>query len=77
MSENHPEFTRVYEGAGYTVKAHPKSCFFCDHLTDIYWDYTNGPYMFTCEKRYMTTPDDEDPIVIGMHGACPDFVEEE
>lgn len=71
------ELTRIYKGPGYTVKAHPKSCFFCQHLTDIWWDYTNGPYMFMCEKRQMTEDSDEDPIEIGMHGNCPDFMESE
>lgn len=23
-------------------------CAFCDNCTDLYFDYTNGPYMFLC-----------------------------
>ena len=34
------EHTRIFRGPGYAVKAHPKSCFFCQHLTDIFYDYT-------------------------------------
>ena len=26
----------------------PKSCAFCDHCTDVFWD-SHGPYMFGCE----------------------------
>lgn len=26
--------------------AHKNSCLFCKHCTDIFYDYTNGPYMF-------------------------------
>lgn len=26
-----------------------KHCVFCKHCTDIYWDFTNGPYMCFCE----------------------------
>ena len=29
----------------------PKSCLFCRHCIDIFWDYTNGPYLFFCELR--------------------------
>lgn len=24
-------------------------CLFCDHCTDVFWDFTNGPYMMICE----------------------------
>lgn len=24
-------------------------CVFCRHCTDIFYDYTNGPYMFMCD----------------------------
>ena len=63
------EQTRIFHGPGYTVKAHPKSCFFCQHLTDIFYDYTNGPYGFGCDL--------EGYIETGMLGVCPDFKEEE
>ena len=26
-----------------------RSCLLCKHCTDLYWDYTHGPYMFFCE----------------------------
>ena len=25
-------------------------CLCCIHCTDIYWDYSNGPYMILCKK---------------------------
>lgn len=67
--------TREYKCEHYNLKAHPKACFFCDHLTDIIFDYTNGPYMFFCDK-YIDDPDGE-YISRGMRGECPDFQEEE
>lgn len=36
-------------GCGLRGKAPDKSCLFCDHMTDVFWDYTNGPYCFRCE----------------------------
>ena len=26
-----------------------KDCIFCDHCTDIFWDYSNGIYMINCD----------------------------
>lgn len=36
-----------YSGPTYACRYH-KACLFCDNC-DIVWDYTNGPYMFTCD----------------------------
>lgn len=63
------ELTRIFHGPGYTVKALPQSCFFCDHLTDIIYDYTNGPYGFACDL--------DGDIETGMRGLCQNFSEEE
>lgn len=30
----------------------PPSCLICEHCTDIYTDYTNGPYMIICALHY-------------------------
>ena len=30
-------------------KCPEKACVFCDHCTDVFWDYTNGPYMVFCD----------------------------
>ena len=27
-----------------------KNCLICKHCTDIFWDYTHGPYMTFCEN---------------------------
>jgi hypothetical protein len=40
---------KVFEGECYTVKAHERSCFFCKHCTDIFYDYTHGPYLLFCD----------------------------
>ena len=31
-----------------------KHCAFCEHCTDLLFDYTNGPYLFICNlgKEY-------------------------
>lgn len=63
------ELTRIFHGPGYTVKARPQSCFFCDHLTDILYDYTNGPYGFACDL--------DGDIETGMRGSCQNFSEDE
>ena len=26
-------------------------CLFCKHCTDIFLDYTHGPYLMLCDKR--------------------------
>lgn len=42
---------KTYECEYYKVTAHKNSCFFCKRCTDIWWDYTNGPYMWLCTKE--------------------------
>ena len=34
-----------------------KSCLICKHCTDIFWDYTHGPYMLFCEKEESNLPE--------------------
>lgn len=34
---------------GCTYQAPDKSCCFCKHCTDIFYDFTHGPYLFMCE----------------------------
>ena len=36
--------------SGFTIWAPEKSCLFCRKCDDIIWDYTNGPYCFSCEE---------------------------
>lgn len=33
---------------GYNYYLPDKHCAFCANCTDIFWDYTHGPYMFFC-----------------------------
>lgn len=40
---------RLYVCDDYMVLVPSKCCLFCEHCTDVYWDYINGPYMFICE----------------------------
>lgn len=34
---------------GHLYKFPQQSCFFCSHCTDIFYDYSHGPYMVFCE----------------------------
>lgn len=44
--------TRLYElENGCVYKMPSVHCVFCKHCTDLFYDYTNGPYGFTCEKE--------------------------
>lgn len=41
----------IYEcenGKVYGIPYNQKCCLICKHCTDIWYDYTNGPYMFFC-----------------------------
>ena len=44
---------RLYEleETGTVYEMPEKHCVFCKHCTDIFYDYTNGPYGFTCDKN--------------------------
>lgn len=35
---------------GITYELPENHCVFCEHCTDIIYDYSNGPYMFLCDK---------------------------
>lgn len=39
---------------GRTYKAPEKSCCFCKHCTDIFYDFTHGPYLFICDLNCNT-----------------------
>ena len=47
----------IYKCEFYEVQAHKRSCFFCKCCMDIFFDYTNGPYMFFCNKEIDQTQD--------------------
>lgn len=36
-------------GKLYGIPKDKKCCLICKHCTDLFYDYTNGPYMFFCE----------------------------
>lgn len=38
---------RLQNGKEYMLPEN--SCAFCEHCTDVFYDYTNGPYAFKCE----------------------------
>lgn len=70
-----PEDFTTYElidpipGPKIVAECHKNSCFFCKKCTDVFWDYTNGPYMIFCE--------DEHETIDGVRGKCVDFEREE
>lgn len=43
-----------------------KVCVFCDHC-NVFWDYTNGPYLFLCDADCNTEH--------GLSGQCEIFKE--
>ena len=59
---------RRYECEYYSVDAPARSCLFSAHCTDVFWDYSNGPYMFLCDA-------DAD-VERGAVGECSVFAEE-
>lgn len=65
-------FTREYECDDYRCMGHPQGCMFCEHLTDVWWDYSHGPYMFLCELG----TEDTDPTQKGIIGQCEHFKED-
>ena len=60
---------KTYECEYYKVIAHEHSCFFCKYCTDIWWDYTNGPYMWLCTKEM-------DTELEYFRTGCPEFEED-
>lgn len=48
-----------------------KCCLFCDHCTDVFWDYENGPYWVVCEL------DNEHQKEHNAQGKCENFIESE
>ena len=61
-------------GCGYRILSLPNTCYFCKNCTDIWWDYSNGPYMFSCDKEQEV---DEDLVwKKGLIGKCEYFEEE-
>lgn len=59
------DFTEVYECDEYKCDAHPNGCMFCKHSTDVFYDYTNGPYMIVCDGNHSTKK--------GFIGKCKHF----
>ena len=57
-------------GPGVVVRAPERACVFCEHCTDVFWDYTNGPYWLLCDIHNDVVEVD------GPWGNCPDFQED-
>lgn len=74
MSELKPDYKLFECENGKTYGAHKRSCLFCKHCTDIFYDYTNGPYMFIC--GFECDLDMEEAKYKSFKGLCPKFEEE-
>jgi len=59
---------KEYKCEYYSVMAPERSCFFCRHCTDIFFDYTHGPYLFICREGVNTSN--------GLKGQCNLFKED-
>lgn len=59
---------REYRCEQYRLKAPPTCCLFCSHCSDVFWDFTHGPYMFFCDAGADTEE--------GIRGRCNSFNEE-
>ena len=73
------DISRRFDGGWYSVEAHPRSCFFCDHLTDIFWDYTNGPYLFITDDDCHHLDHQCEPcmdLLTILRDGCEDCIEE-
>ncbi len=55
-------------GVEFGVRAPETCCLFCRNCSDVWWDYTNGPYMFNCII-------DNDLTEKGCLGKCENFDE--
>ena len=53
------------DGVVFGLKAR-KCCLICKNCTDIFWDYTHGPYMVYCEKAYNDGGDLPEETKLGM-----------
>ena len=50
--------------------AHKNSCLFCKHCTDIFYDYTNGPYMFFCDLGLNDARLEKNYVKLSFEGKC-------
>lgn len=69
-----PDHKIFIRADGRRIGAHKHSCLFCDHCTDIYWDYTHSIYGIDCE---LVPCRNGDNIRASFEGKCPDFKEDE
>ena len=51
---------------GIRFMMHKRSCIFCKHCTDIFFDASNGPYLFMCKYEHNCKSD----------GTCKRFEED-
>lgn len=43
----------IHLRGGITIKCKVEiDCMFCEHCTDVFWDYTNLIYIIHCEKEH-------------------------
>ncbi len=43
----------IHPRGGITIKCKDETdCVFCEHCTDVFWDYTNLVYMIHCNEEH-------------------------
>lgn len=43
----------IHPNGGFDINCNDDhDCVFCDHCTDVWWDYTNLIYMIFCDKDH-------------------------
>lgn len=60
---------------GRKIGAHKHSCLFCNHCTDIFWDYTNGIYALVCGIKWNNAENMNKHINLSFRGKCKSFEE--
>jgi len=68
-----PDHKIFIRSDGKRIGAHKHSCLFCEHCTDIYWDYKHSIYGIRC---VMDVNGDGSNIRASFEGKCPNFIED-
>jgi hypothetical protein len=69
---------KVFElSDGRKFGAHKRSCLFCEHCSDIFWDYTNGIYGISCDINWNNAESRREHIHLSFDGKCKSFEESE
>lgn len=72
------DMREIYECDYYICDCHKYSCLHCKHCSDVWFDYSNGPYMFQCNNESLTKDERTNfPTDKGVFGKCDHFEHDE